>query len=253
MKKIIYIYMLLLNALVWGQSNDHWNNTFDKANELYQKENFQEAIKLYQQLIEEKNNSPELYFNLANAYFQTKSNTEAVYYYEKALKLSPDDKSIETNLNFARKKLEDDITIIKEYDRKDILHQSLYRLTSDGWAKLATFSAIGIFLIFVIFYLNQNGTVKRICFGLMGLGLLLIIGSIYAAKFEQSYANRYISGIVFDKQIEMKEEAKSTSNTIRELHSGAKVYILENKSLWIKVRLDNQEEGWIEKKSIREI
>src|SRR5690606_30727253 len=145
--------------LVWGQSNDHWNNTFDKANELYQKENFQEAIKLYQQLIEEKNNSPELYFNLANAYFQTKSNTEAVYYYEKALKLSPDDKSIETNLNCARKKLEDDITIIKEYDRKDLLHQSLYRLTSDGWAKLATFSAIGIFLIFVIFYLNQNGTV----------------------------------------------------------------------------------------------
>lgn len=253
MKKILYIYLLLINALVWGQSKTDWNGIFNRANELYKKENFQEAIRLYQQLLQEKDNSPELYFNLANAYFKTKDNTNAVYHYEKALKLLPGDKSIETNLNFARKNLKDDITIIKEYDKQDIIHQSLGKLTSDGWAKLTTFSAIGIFLAFVIFFLSQNGLIKRICFGLMGIGLLIVIGSLYAAKFEQSYTNQHSSGIVFSEKIEMKEEAKNTSNTIRKLHSGTKVYILDHKSLWIKVRLDNQEEGWIEKQSIKEI
>ncbi|WP_010254110.1 tetratricopeptide repeat protein [Myroides injenensis] len=253
MKNIFYLIVFFCSSIVFAQQTSTWEKDFDKANTLYQNENFSEAIAVYQKLSKEKSNSPELYFNLANAYYKTKDNVNAVYNYEKALKLDPKNKSFETNLNYARKNLKDDITIIQQYNKEDIIHQCLKILTTDQWAIVATLSAILVFIFFAIYYINQNNAIKKSSFALVVLFVLVTIGTIYIATFEDKYTDTIPTGIVFSLKTDIKDEPKSTAKTLLSIHEGAKVYILETKSLWIRVRLDNQEEGWIEKKNIKEI
>lgn len=252
MKHIITFVLFVLSTISWGQTGD-WNEQFDKANALIQKEKFQEAISIYRDLEKQNDKSPELLFNLGNAFYRSKDNVNAIYYYEKALKLTPHDKSIETNLSYARKNLVDDITIIKEYDNQDILHQTLGKFTPDYWSILATIFAFTILIAFIVYYLNQSSVIKRISFVWILIALVGTGASIYAAKFEEAYIGKEKTAIIFAKETNLKEEARNTSKTLKELHEGTKVYVLEHNALWIKVRLDNQEIGWIEKTTIKDI
>lgn len=251
-KHFLYILVLLCTTVVSAQELP-WQKDFESANKTYEKEHFKEAIAQYQKIADKVSNSPELYFNLANAYFKVQDDVNAVYYFEKALKLAPEDKTIETNLNFARKDLKDNITIITQYDKLDIIHKSINVLTADGWAILATLFAFVVLGAFILYYVTQSSTLKRITLSLVILAFIGIIASSLAANFEYKFKDRVTAGIIFAEEVELREEAKSTAKSIKTLHEGAKVYVLENKSLWIKVRLDNQEIGWIEKNTIKEI
>lgn len=254
MKKLPFylVFVLFSVCTTYAQATD-WQKTFDKVNDTFQKEHFKEAIDGYLALVEFYDNSPALYFNLANAYFKTGEYVNAVYYYEKALKLDPTLQEAKTNLNFAKEHLEDDITLIQEYDKADIAHQSLGKLSVDQWAVLATISSFVLLICFIVYYISHNSTVKRLLFVGMLVSTLLGIGCIYAASFESNYTQNTAMGIVFSAKTEVKEEAKSTSTTLRELHKGTKVYILERNALWLKIRLENQEIGWINKETIKEI
>lgn len=253
MKKLIfYLVFALLSVGSYAQDSD-WQKSFDKVNETFQKEHFKEAIDGYLTLTKTHDNSPELYFNLANAYFKTGDYLHAAYYYEKTLKLAPEMQEAKTNLNFTKEHLEDDITIIHEYDKADILHQSLGKFSVDGWAILATLSSVALLLCFIVYFINHHSTVKRLLFVGMLLSIVVGLGSLYAASFESNYTKDKASALIFAPKTAFKEEARTTSATVKELHQGTKVFLLEEKGLWVKVRLENQEIGWLNKEVIREI
>ena len=69
----------------------------------YQKGNYQQAIKDYQEVLKE-GVSAEVYYNLGNAYFRSDNLTQAILAYERARILSPGDDDINFNLEFARSK-----------------------------------------------------------------------------------------------------------------------------------------------------
>lgn len=253
MKKfILYIAFILFGAITYAQETE-WQDSFEKANAIYDKEHFKEAINSYLNLAKKVENSPELYFNLANAYFKTEQFTEAIYYYEKALQLNPQLAAAKTNLNFAKEHTKDDIIIIEEYNKSDILHSILSKLSVDQWAILATIISITIFVVFIAYYLSTSSAKKRLFLSTIGILFLIGVTSIYAASFEENYNDKTEAAIIFSPVINLKSEAKSTSETLKELHKGTKVYILEHKALWLKVRLENQEIGWIQKSAIKEI
>jgi len=253
MKKLtFYLVFTLLAVGSYAQTAD-WQKSFDKVNETFQKEHFKEAIEGYLTLAEAVDNSPELYFNLANAYFKTGDYVHATYYYEKTLKLAPNMQEAKTNLNFTKEHLKDDITIINEYDKADILHKSLSNFSIDGWAIIATLSSFALLGCFIVYYLSHHSTVKRLLFVGMIVSVILGAGSIYAASFESTYKKNQATALIFAPKTDFKEEAKTTSATLKELHQGTKVFLLEEKGLWLKVRLENQEIGWINKDVIREI
>ena len=253
MKKLtFYLVFALVSIVSYAQPAD-WQKSFDKVNATFQKEHFKEAIEGYLALEHVYQNSPELYFNLANAYFKTGDYVHAAYYYEKTLKLNPSMQEAKTNLNFTKEHLEDDITLIEEYDKADIVHQSLSKLSVDGWALLATLSSVALLLCFMVYFISHNSSIKRLLFVGMLLSVVIGLGSLYAASFESNYTKNSATALIFKTKTDLKEEAKTTSSTLKELHQGTKVFILEEKGLWLKVRLENQEIGWINKDVIREI
>ncbi|MGH2643908.1 MAG: hypothetical protein ACRDE2_08170, partial [Chitinophagaceae bacterium] len=82
---------------------------FQEANQLYQKQLYDSAANLYQQLVNEGYLNPELYYNAGNANYKSNHLGYAAYYFEKALQQSPGNKVIENNLALAKQKVADKI------------------------------------------------------------------------------------------------------------------------------------------------
>ena len=60
-----------------------------QADSAYNKEDYSTAVRLYHQAIEADGVSPEVCYNLANAYYRIGRPGRAVIYYERALALDP--------------------------------------------------------------------------------------------------------------------------------------------------------------------
>ena len=136
----IIVGLLLLNPEVgWGSL---WGKT-RKGNKLYERGQYDEALKVYKDAQLESPESPQLHYNIGNALYKKRKFkeateeyqkalrsdqpllqegafnnlgnsayrqgklTDAIQYYEKALQLKPDDVDAKYNLEFVRKKLKE--------------------------------------------------------------------------------------------------------------------------------------------------
>ena len=113
MRKYIYIAALLVLSLhVFADEN---MAIIEKANQQYSKELYNEAITLYEQVIESGLESYELYYNLGNAYFKVNDIPSAILYYEKAKKLNTSDEALDFNLHVANTRIADKIEDLPEF------------------------------------------------------------------------------------------------------------------------------------------
>lgn len=102
------------------------------ADSAYANQQYQQAIKDYEELLTE-GVSAEIYYNLGNAYYRTDNITRAVLNYERALLLSPGDRDIRFNLQMARSKTIDKITPESEMFFFTWYHALVNLLSVDGW------------------------------------------------------------------------------------------------------------------------
>lgn len=249
MNKFIII-LVLFTSTIWAKEVDTINH-FEKANALYEQKQYQEAIAEYELLEATGVQSENLYYNMANAFYRLHQTGPAIYYYEKALLINPNLKEATINLKFAQQSLEGEITKIQKLESKDIVYQSLSFLSYNQWAKWVTASAFLCLVLFIVYYLSAQSTVKRISFaGILVFIVIMMMGS-YAAYTSKSYEESYQPAIVLQDQALLKDDAKNSAKTLMQVKEGTKVYILEEKALWSKVKLENQEVGWLLQSSFR--
>ena len=105
MKKIVVIIYLIFSGLVFSQTNN--NEYFSNGIDLYNNGKYNEAIVQFKLIIENKEHSEALYFNLGNSYYKINDIANSIYFYEKALKLNPKDRDILNNLAFSQNMLID--------------------------------------------------------------------------------------------------------------------------------------------------
>ncbi|NDP25808.1 MAG: tetratricopeptide repeat protein [Flavobacterium sp.] len=246
MKKIIFIF-LLTSQVFFAQSG------FDKGNYLYQKGRYQEAITEYESVLATKHHSAELYFNIGNCYYKLNKVAPAIYNYEKALLLSPDDTDTQNNLKFAQKLQIDEIKVIPTVGFSKMVHDFTSTFHYNTWAWISVgFSTL--FLVFFIgYYFSQITSSKRIFFVSMFVLLFLLLISVSAAISEKNNFKNERPAIVFDEMVLVKSEPQKASTTVFTLHEGTKVFVQESLENWKKIQLTDGTEGWIEKTAIKEV
>ncbi len=74
---------------------------FAQAAQAYDAQEYEQAVTLYEGLLRDGLRAPELYFNLANAYFRMNDPGSAIRHYKHAEYLAPRDADIRHNLHFA--------------------------------------------------------------------------------------------------------------------------------------------------------
>jgi len=116
LKRIVYPLMIIMFGLMVACSAKHTTRTeFDFANKLAQEGLWKEAHFRWSQLVEQGKESASLYNNLAIALEEMGQLEEAEKMYQKALKLSPNHPTIQSNYEKLKKLSEPE----KEKDNQD--------------------------------------------------------------------------------------------------------------------------------------
>lgn len=122
MKGIILSLFVVVSAACSVLAADAPETLFQQAAQAYDENRYDEAITLYEQLLREGLRSPELYYNLGNAYYRSGDIGRAVLGYKRALVLAPRDADARHNLEFVLKE-NDALTI--EPSRSDRIRSAL--------------------------------------------------------------------------------------------------------------------------------
>jgi len=247
MKNILYLF-LLISQVFFAQ------NGFEKGNALYQKGQYQEAVQEYENVIkEDKLQSAELYFNLANSYYKLNKVAPSIYNYEKALVLKPNNAQTLNNLKFAKKLTIDEIKEVPKVGFAKLIQNFTGIFTYNTWAMISVGIAFAFLLSFIGYYFSQLTVSKRIYFIGMFVLLVALLLSVSAGITEKDHYDNDRPAIVFSEVSEVRSEPQKAGSAIFLLHEGAKVYVTETLGQWKKIELTDGTEGWIDALTIKEV
>ena len=227
--------------------------TKESADEAYLKGEYQQAIKEYETLLK-NGESAELYYNLGNAYFRSDDLTKAILNYERAHLLSPGDKDILFNLQFARSK-----TIDKMTPQSEIFfvgwYQSLVNFTSvDRWAYIAVVSIILVLTLLLLYLFADRMLLRKVgFFGAVAFFLLFILANLFAYQQKRQLENRK-GAIVTSSSVSIRKQPADNAEAVFVLHEGTRVDITDRSIKgWKEVQAPDGKGGWLQDNTIEEI
>jgi tetratricopeptide (TPR) repeat protein len=223
------------------------SSLYKKANTYYQKQDYDNAIKTYEQLIAEGREASEVYFNLGNSYYKTGNTAKSILNYERAKRLAPDDEDIAFNLRVASLKAVDKIEPVP-----DIFYiRWLRAIATAGSVSLwNTILILCIWLLFssaAFFALSKSSFRKKAAFVFMLAFLFLGIVSGLIARQSNSIMYHEKYGIISSASVYIKSSPDEKGNDLFILHEGTKVQVLDELGEWQKVRIVNGSLGWMKK------
>lgn len=238
---ILFSILLMLISTVGFASTD----LQAKAEKAYSNKDYKQAIACYESILKEGLSSYKLYYNLGNAYYKNNELGKAIYNYELANKLQPNNKDVKTNLKIANEKTIDKIESKENFFIIAIKSGLVNSLSTTGWAWFSIFSLIGCLAFAFLFFISNQITLKRIGFFLSGISLIVFIASMVLGFTALEDKQEVNFAIVTNRESRIHEEPTSTSKTKFSLHEGTKVGVLETNPEWTNIKLENGNEGWV--------
>jgi tetratricopeptide (TPR) repeat protein len=241
MKHLLYILTFLIATLSFGQNEP----LFEQGKERYKEGKYQDAINSWMKILDNKEHSANLYFNLGNAHYKMNNVGPSIYYYEKALQLDPTDSDIKINLAFAENARIDAIeplpkTIFSKW------YTSLSGILSfNGWAIAAVVFSMLFVLLFLLYYFSASEGRKRLLFAGSIVSILILLGSLNMAFQIHNDASKDKPAIIFAESSEVKSEPNMGSEVAFTLHEGTKVQIIGQDDNWVRIQLVDGKDGWI--------
>ena len=223
----------------------------------YKQNNFTESIKLYESEIEkykQKNQeSPELFYNLGNAYFRDNQIAKAIVNYERALLLNPGDSDIRHNLRFAKTKIEDKIDSADSFFINQWIRGIQNLFTANTWATVGIILFLALILAVGLYMISTQIIIRKISFysGIVLLSMM-IIANTFAFKQKNKVVNRS-TGIVMSASVSIYTSPDAHSQELFRLHEGSKVRIKREEGNWFEIVIANGSVGWLQKKDIEKI
>lgn len=240
--KLKGIVILLLALASFSMSG---NDLIEKAEKAYDARKYKEAIECYEKLVQSGFKSYQLYFNLGNSYYRNNDIGKAIYYYELARKLEPNDEDVNINLGKANAKTVDQIESKENFFIAAVKTNVLSSFSTYAWAWLTIISLALAVVLFFVFVTSGTLLIKR--FTLVGSGLMLITFLVtyflgYSA-LKAKYENKF--GIILSREVRIMNEPTSGGTSKFSLHEGTKIRVVEKNGDWVLIKLDNGNEGWL--------
>ncbi|MGM0596398.1 MAG: tetratricopeptide repeat protein [Myxococcota bacterium] len=226
-------------------------NIFDKAVSIYVKaeknEDYVKAVELFKILVSRGVEHEDLYYNLGNAYYKINKAGYAVFYYEKALQIDPDHPDALYNLNLTKKLISSqNKDLVVSFDETSLwvkiinwFHiNTLYLAFAIFW--------ISFFALLIFLYFKKKDVIKAALVTLtIIIGLVAIVFGVLLLG-RQNYESSNEFGIILPDEVSVKEAPQKASNEFFKVHAGLKVEVETSDKSWIKIKLPNGMEGWVE-------
>lgn len=247
MKNLLFILTLFFSFCGFSQNEA----LFEKGNTAYNEGKYEEAVESYLKIIENGEQSSELYFNLGNVYYKQNKIAPSIYYFEKALLLKPDDSETKNNLAYAQNMTLDAIKVLPTTGLSKIYTNATSYFSFEQWAYTSVVLMLLFVFCYLLYYFLKYATQKRIAFITGVLCLFLALISVLISFKEYNDFKSVEFAIVFDKEVIIKSEPNTRSEEAFRLHEGTKVSVLENLDEWTKIKIADGKTGWLTTKNIK--
>lgn len=245
MKQLQYIFLGFILLIATSAFAGKDLEAQASAEKFYAEKNYKEAIKAYESILAEGFVSYKLHYNLGNAYYKNKELGKAIYHYEMANKLEPNNEDVLTNLRIANEKTIDKIESKENFFMSVIKSGLVNTLSTNGWAWMSVAGLILSFMLFFMFFISKNLALKRIGFFAGFLFFIVFAGSMVCgfSALDDKQNNRF--AIITSRETKSHEEPSATSTSKFSLHEGTRVRVLETNPEWSNIKLENGNEAWI--------
>lgn len=223
-----------------------------QANNLYQKQNYKGAEKIYQALVDSGYSGVSLFYNLGNTYYREGNLGFAILNYERALRLSPGDEDIQHNLALANSKTVDKIETLPEFFLFQWWEGLVSLFSLQGWTYTAyIFYFLLLISIGIYFFARKTNYQKYSLFS----GLILFILLIFTVILLVVNLNRQKikNGIVIEQTAIVKVSPDTKSSDAFVIHEGLKVKLEDKIDNWVKIKLNDGKVGWLQKQKLEVI
>lgn len=216
-----------------------------EANKLYNESAYDSAAVVYESIINQGYSSATLYYNLGNTYYKLQNYPLAILYYEKSLKLNPNNEDTKHNIEIAKSFISDKIETVPELFIVTWWKRLSDIFTINTWGVLSL-AAFGMLLSCLFIYLTTRTRVtKKIMFfsSLVLVVMTICCFSISIKKY--NYIKSHNEGIIITPTITVKSSPSTTSVDLFVLHEGTKVKVIDNTGDWEKIKIGNGSIGWL--------
>lgn len=236
----------ILAVLAWPARAraDLFDQAWKRGNEASLRGDDAAAAAAYEQLDRQHVVSADLYYNLGVTYFHQGKLGKAIWSFERALVVAPDDDDARFNLLQARKLADQ-----RPHDKLEGAEREPL------WARIVTFfspstQVIAFCLLYVgcfalLFIRRRTAADSRVA--VTAGAAILAVGAVLAGLLIVGRINldRVPYAVVLPDTLAVKEGADNTFRTSFQVHGGLRVQILDHEQDWVRVRLSNGLEGFV--------
>ncbi len=244
--------LLTLLFIVAGLSSLAGDNEllFDSANAAYAKNDLPTAITRYEQILSNEMESPQVYFNLGNAYLKSGSVTKAIINYERAKKLAPEDEDISTNLRLANLRITDKIEALPELFLTEWKNSFLHSLSERQWSWLCVLLLVTGLALFLLYTASRRLALRQLGFWGGIVILLLSLSTFFIARHQYRLSAQRSEAIITGKEVTVMGSPDEKGTRLFILHEGTKVNVTDENGDWNEVKLSNGNVGWMKKNEL---
>ncbi len=238
---LLLIYLVLGYQASFATDIDELQLYFYRGNDRYEKGKYGEAISEYNEIINRGYESGSVYFNLGNSYFKKGELGKAIVNYERAKRLNPRDRDLESNYNYALSLIKGDRGETKKSWPIRVVNACYTPFSINGIIILLSLLFIAILIVIVTG--KYLGTIKK--YSTIVISLLLLFFMISLLPLMQRIALTDKEGVVTSETAEAGFEPIEGATTHYTLYEGMKVEIVNSTESWYKVKREDGKAGWI--------
>lgn len=251
---ILIMSMLMIPGLTHAENTAYLDSLWSKGVQAYTDGRWSECTESLKALESLGVVSPELYYNLGNAYFKSGDYPHAILYYERTLKISPSFEDARINLDFANSLIRDKIDAVPEFVLKSWARKVCYLMPSDFWALISIVLFAAALALFLVFRLGASRGLRRTGFYCSIVALILSASSFGMARWQRNSYLKADGAIVMKPVASVKSSpSRDSSKDLFVLHEGTKVTVLDTVGEWKNISLSDGRQGWIEESDMEMI
>lgn len=188
MRNWIYIVLLFQSFTIAAQQD----SLFSNAVLLLQKDQFKEANILLEKLASRENDNLSVYYNLGLSYFELKDFGNAIWAFEKCLRMDPKNEDIENALTLCYLKLDPEGVL----EIQPTMIPALARISPFTWSLIGIVSSVIISFLLIMLFMGKWAHFKGfILFSVILFGGILIF-SIYGGMSSSEFRNQKSKAVV---------------------------------------------------------
>lgn len=247
MKKLIIVILCLLFSSLFAETAS------EQATQAYQQHHYKKASQLWEQQVRETGPHPELFYQIANAYWRNANAGKATLYYLRCLRYNSAHRSAAANLSYVRSLSKD----AKLYQQQSFLSRhfesllAVMNLNRLAMAELLLFIAtITLIYLILLKYRRQDNTILLLYLSI-ALFLLVMNSTLSIIKYER-FANDHTVVLLIPSATAYSGPDDSFSPIVT-LHEGCSMERIKQEGNWIQVKLPNGLGAWIQAEGLEAV